>query len=268
MSAKFLLTGDCSLSVQMGEAISLEINQQVRMLFLSLTRQPIEGVKEMVPTYASLMVHYRPEVIRFAQLKEEIEKRLEHMDAVEEEGGIIKEIPICYGGDLGPDLEDCAAFENVSVEEFIRMHSQHEYYSYMLGFAPGHSYMARFEEPFHFKRRESPRVRISGGSIVVQLNLSNLIPFDQPCGWNIIGATPLTICDYNKEDPFLVHAGDWVKYVPVSRKEYDAIKEEVKRGTYQLKTYARQSTLSHPSSGKDGLSSAAQERRKKAWELS
>lgn len=263
MSAKFLLTGDCSLSVQMGDTISLEVNRQVRMLLLSLTRQPVEGIKEMVPTYASLMVHYRPEIIRFAQLKEEIEKRLEQMDAVDEESSIVKEIPICYGGELGPDLEDCAAFEKVSVEEFIRMHSQHEYYSYMLGFAPGHAYMARFEEPFHFKRRESPRVRISGGSIVVQLNLSNLIPFDQPCGWNIIGATPLTICDYSREDPFLVHAGDWVKYIPVSRKEYDAIKEDVRLGRYQLKTYPRQSTAAGNSSGKSELSLAAQKRRGK-----
>lgn len=239
MEAKFLLTGDCSLSVQMGEEISLAVNQRVRMLFLNLTRYPIEGIREMVPTYASLMIHYQPEVVRYEMLKAEIIKRLDHLDSAEEESGIVKEIPICYGGELGPDLEDCAAFEKVSVEEFIRMHSQHEYYSYMLGFAPGHAYMARFEEPFHFKRRESPRVKISGGSIVVQLNLSNLIPFDQPCGWNIVGATPLTICDYRKEDPFLVHAGDWVKYVPVSRKEFDAIKEEVRRGTYRLRTYER-----------------------------
>lgn len=239
MEAKFLLTGDCSLSVQMGEEISLAVNQRVRMLFLNLTTCPIEGVREMVPTYASLMIHYQPEVLRFEVLKAEIVKRLDHLDSAEKESRMVKEIPICYGGELGPDLENCAAFEKVSVEEFIRMHSQHEYYSYMLGFAPGHAYMARFEEPFHFKRRESPRVRISGGSIVVQLNLSNLIPFDQPCGWNIVGATPLTICDYQKEDPFLVHAGDWVKYVPVSRKEFDAIKEEVKRGTYRLRTYER-----------------------------
>ena len=223
MEAKFLISGDSAISVQMGSEISLEVNQLVRMLFLDLTKNPIEGIVEMVPTYASLMVHYRPEKIRYDQLKEEIERRLLSMEQVEEESHIVKEIPICYGGELGPDLEDCAAYENVSVDEFIRMHSGHEYYSYMLGFAPGHAYMARFEESFHFKRRETPRVRIPGQSIVVQLNLSNLIPFDQPCGWNIIGATPLTICDYTKEDPLLVHAGEWVRYVPVSLREYHKI---------------------------------------------
>ncbi len=69
-----------------------------------------------------------------------------------------------------------------------------------------------------------PRVKINGGSIVVGENLSNLIPFDQPCGWNVVAATPLKICDYTKKDPFLAHAGDWVKYQPVSRKEYDQIR--------------------------------------------
>ena len=160
MEAKFLISGDSAISVQMGSEISLEVNQLVRMLFLDLTKNPIEGIVEMVPTYASLMVHYRPEKIRYDQLKEEIERRLLSMEQVEEESHIVKEIPICYGGELGPDLEDCAAYENVSVDEFIRMHSGHEYYSYMLGFAPGHAYMARFEESFHFKRRETPRVRI------------------------------------------------------------------------------------------------------------
>lgn len=239
MEAKFLISGDSAVSVQMGSEISLEVNQLVRMLFLDLTNDPVEGIVEMVPTYASLMIHYRPEKIQYSRLKEEIEGRLGSMEQVEEGSRIVKEIPICYGGELGPDLEDCAAVENMSSKEFIRMHSEHEYYTYMLGFAPGHAYMARFEEPFHFKRRETPRVRIPGQSVVVQLNLSNLIPFDQPCGWNIVGATPLTICDHTKKDPFLVHAGEWVRYVPVGRREYEKIKEDVRRGTYRLKTYEK-----------------------------
>lgn len=239
MAAKYLIAGDAAVSIQLGEEISLEVNQSVRMLLAEITRNPIDGVVEMVPTYASLMIHYKPEIIRYGQLIEELNLRIECMDQVEGQSQIVKEIPVCYGGESGPDLEDCAAYEKVSADELIRMHSQHEYYTYMLGFAPGHAYMARFEEPFHFKRRETPRVKIPAQSIVVQENLSNLIPFDQPCGWNIIGATPLKICDYTREDPFLVHAGDWVKYVPVSLKEYKRIQEEDQKGNYRLKTYEK-----------------------------
>lgn len=239
MKVKFLVAGDCAVSIQMGDVISLEVNRLVRMLYGELEKNPVDGIVEMVPTYASLMVHYRPEVIRYDSLKEEVLKRICSMDQIEEQKQIVKEIPICYEGELGLDVEDCAAIEKVSVEELIRMHSSHEYYVYMLGFAPGHAYAARFEEPFHFKRRETPRVHISARSIVVQENLSNLIPFDQPCGWNIIGTTPLTICDYTKKDPFLVHAGEWIKYVPVSLKEYKRIREADKNGTYRVKTYEK-----------------------------
>ncbi|MGN1267396.1 MAG: allophanate hydrolase subunit 1 [Dorea sp.] len=239
MEAKFLIVGDSAVSVQMGSEISLEVNEKVRMLFKNLTEKPLEGIVEMVPTYSALMIHYRPEKIAFDSLKKEIEKRLEESTKAEAISQIVKEIPICYDEEFAPDLKDCAAFEDVSVKEFIRMHSEHEYYAYMLGFAPGHAYKARFEEPFHFKRRETPRVRIPGGSIVAQLNLSNFIPFPQPCGWNIVGGTPLTICDYNREDPFLVHAGEWVKYMPVTRREYDKIKADAQRGRYRVKTYIK-----------------------------
>lgn len=239
MEARFLLVGDAAISVQMGDEISLEVNQLVRMLYQELTRNPIEGVTEMVPTYVSLMIHYRPDVIRYEELKARIQVQMQHMENVEGQSGTVKEIPICYGGEFGPDLEDCAAFENISTQELIRMHSDHEYLAYMLGFAPGHAYMSRFEEPFHFKRRESPRVHIPGRSIVAQLYQSNLIPFDQPCGWNILGMTPLTICDYSKEDPFLVRAGEWVKFIPITKREYELIRKDVERGTYRLKTYEK-----------------------------
>ncbi len=237
MDVKILMSGDQAVSVQMGDEISLEVNRKVLMLQEELKRQPITGVREMVPTYASLMIHYHPGVIRLESLKEEIYRRLDRMQDVENTKKVIREVPILYGGETGPDLKLCAQLENTTVEEIIRKHSSHDYYVYMLGFAPGHPYSARFEEPFSFKRRDTARVRIPARSVVVQLNLSDLIPFEQPCGWNIIGSTPLTICDYNREDPFLVHAGEWVRYIPVSQKEYDEIRRADEAGTYQVKVH-------------------------------
>lgn len=235
MDVKILMSGDQAVSVQMGDEISLEVNRKVLMLHEELKKKPVEGIREMVPTYASLMIHYRPEVIGLDQLMDEIYQRVDSMQGIAESKKIIREVPILYGGETGPDLELCAQLENTTVEEIIRKHSSHDYYVYMLGFAPGHPYSARFEEPFSFKRRDTARVKIPAGSVVVQLNLSDLIPFEQPCGWNIIGSTPLAICDYKKEDPFLVHAGEWIRYIPVSKKEYDQIKRADEAGTYKVK---------------------------------
>lgn len=238
MDVKFLIAGDRAVSVEFGKVICLETNEKVRMLEEKLQESPIDGVVEVVPTYCSLIVHYRPEVILYDELVQALKERLENMHSVQKKKKIVKEIPILYGGETGPDLEYCAQLEQTSTEEIIRKHSEHEYYVYMLGFAPGHPYMARFKEPYSFKRRESPRVKIPARSVVVQLNLSDLIPFEQPCGWNIIGSTPLDICNFDKEDPFLLSAGDWVRHVPVTKEEYDRIRRDVENGTYQVKTYA------------------------------
>ena len=237
MDVKFLVAGDRAVSVEFGKVICLETNEKVRMLEEKLKESPIDGVVEVVPTYCSLIIHYRPEVVLYGELVQALKEKLNHMHSVQKKKKIVKEIPIFYGGETGPDLEYCARLEQTSTEEIIRKHSEHEYYVYMLGFAPGHPYMARFEEPYSFKRRESPRVKIPARSVVVQLNLSDLIPFEQPCGWNIIGSTPLDICNFKKEDPFLLSAGDWVRHVPVTKEEYDRIRRDVENGTYQVKTY-------------------------------
>ena len=136
--------------------------------------------------------------------------------------------------------EHIAQLENKSEEEVIRIHSQSDYFVYMLGFAPGHPYTARFENPFSFKRMENPRLKIPSGSIVVQLALSDIIPFDQPCGWNIIGSTPVLACDYRKENPFLLKAGQWIHHTPVSREEYLDIKKQVEAGTYVCRTWEKE----------------------------
>jgi KipI family sensor histidine kinase inhibitor len=150
------------------------------------------------------------------------------MGGIAEEKKRIVEIPVCYGGEFGPDLEHCAELEHTTPEEIIRKHTQHDHYVYMLGFAPGQPYSARFEEPYGFKRRETARLSAPAGSAVVQQDLSDIIPFDQPCGWNIIGRTPCEICDYTREEPFLLRAGDWIRHRSVSPEEYREIRRQVR----------------------------------------
>lgn len=230
---RILVSGDQAVSVEMGSEISIEVNKKVLMLQAELENNPVEGVTETLPTYASLMVHYDPEKILFDELAREIRLRAEKMHELPETVKRIVEIPVCYGGDFGPDLEYCAELEKTTPQEIIRIHSEHDYYVYMLGFAPGHPYAARFDEPFSFKRRETARIKIPARSVVVQLNLSDLIPFEQPCGWNIIGQTPCEICDYTRKDPFLVHAGEWTRYKPISVDEFHRIRKAVETGKWK-----------------------------------
>lgn len=240
---RFLLSGDCALLVSFGKEISLQVNRKVQMLEQEIEARPITGVVECAPTYNALTVYYRPEQVDINLLKKQLTDRIFTMRNVPEQKKIIKEIPVLYGTELGPDLSYCAKLEKIDEKELIRRHSDHGYYVYMLGFAPGHPYMARFKEAFSFKRREQPRVSIPARSVVVQQNLSDFIPFEQPCGWNIIGSTPLELYDERKENPFLLEAGDWVKHIPVTQKEYDLIRKDVSCGTYKVKMYRKKDEI-------------------------
>lgn len=172
--------GDQALLVEFENEISMEVNRKVMALKGALEAHRLPGIGELVPTYRSLAIHYDPLTADLEQLKEAIDQSAGHLDLAALPKAIVTEIPVLYEGEYALDLEEIARIEGKTVEEIIRIHSQSDYYVYMLGFAPGHPYTARFEHPFSFKRRETPRVRIPGGSIVVQLGLSDIIPFDQP----------------------------------------------------------------------------------------
>ncbi len=232
--------GDSALLVEFENEISLEVNSRVRALKYTLEQSPFDGMGDLIPTYRALLICYDPLKIRMKKVRDEVLSRLGHMDQVSMPPAIVTEIPVCYDKEYAVDLEHIAQLENKSEEEVIRIHSQSDYFVYMLGFAPGHPYTARFENPFSFKRMENPRLKIPSGSIVVQLALSDIIPFDQPCGWNIIGSTPVLACDYRKENPFLLKAGQWIHHTPVSREEYLDIKKQVEAGTYVCRTWEKE----------------------------
>jgi len=240
VSAKFLIAGDQAISVQFGETICMETNRQVMMLHHNLQEYPHPGILETVPSYSSLMVHYHPEIVGCQTMKTLLAERISQMKEAAAAMATVTEIPVLYGGEYGMDLEACARQENISTEELIRIHAGHDYYVYMLGFAPGHPYTARFAEPFTCKRLATPRARLVGGSVVIVENLSNILPFDQPCGWNSIGHTPVRLCDYQKEFPFLLKAGEWIRFIPVDEKEYQAIKKQADQGQYQVRRYQKE----------------------------
>lgn len=234
--------GDSAILVEFENEIGIETNAKVRSLMFSLERRPFAGMRELTPAYRSLLIQYDPCAVKSGAVREFVGQSLANLRSVTLPKPVITEIPVIYDPEFAPDIEEIARIEDKTVEEVIRIHSGSDYFVYMLGFAPGHPYTARFENPFSFKRRESPRVRIDGGSVVVQLALSNIIPFDQPCGWNIIGTTPVLVCDYRRENPFLLKAGQWIRHIPIDRDEYFDIKRRVELSEYVCRTYEKEGT--------------------------
>ena len=145
------------------------------------------------------------------------------------------EIPVCYGGEFGPDLATIAEHAGLSEQEVIDIHTSTDYLIYMLGFLPGFTYLGGLDERIHTPRLANPRIRIPAGSVGIGGSQTGIYPMDSPGGWQLMGLTPVKTYDPDREVPILVEAGDYIRFVPVDRAEYDRIKTEVEQGTYRVR---------------------------------
>ena len=230
---KILTAGDSSLLIEFGNEISTEINQKITATVQLMKEQHIEGVVDMIPAFCSLLINYDPRVIRYEELKSRIQD-LVKVDIKTESGRKkVFEIPVCYGGEYGPDIENIAEHAGLSVEEVIKIHSSRDYLIYMLGFLPGFTYLGGLDERIHTPRLANPRVKINAGSVGIGGSQTGIYPLDSPGGWQLMGMTPVKTYDPAREVPILVEAGDYIRFVPIDEEEYHRIKALVEKNEYE-----------------------------------
>lgn len=231
---KIVPAGDSAVLVQFGDCISPEINQRIAATIKLIKEQKIEGILDMVPAFCSLSINYDMRIMDYATL----EKRLKKLVKMEVSGDIackrVVEIPVCYGGQYGPDIEYVAQRAQFSVEDVIRIHSSKEYLIYMLGFMPGFCYLGGLEECLHTPRLANPRVKIPAGSVGIGGGQTGVYPLDSPGGWQLLGQTPVKVYDPSKEEPILYQAGDYIRFVPITVEQFKEIKAQVEEGSYQF----------------------------------
>jgi KipI family sensor histidine kinase inhibitor len=224
------MMGDRGFLVELGDEIAPEINRRVRVLTAALDQDVPEGVLEIVPTYRSILMIYDPLLTSPAKLEKEISGLLDRLDSIEIPDPTVVHIPVCYGGEHGPDLEHVAKVHDLTTEEVIRIHSEPQYLIYMIGFTPGFPFLGGLPEILATPRLESPRVLVPAGSVGIANNQTGMYSIDSPGGWQLIGRSPLKPFQPEKENPFLYQAGDYLKFDPITPEEYDRIRAEVEAG--------------------------------------
>lgn len=230
---RILTAGDSSLLVEFGKEIDPEINRKIAATVQLMKEQHIEGVVDVIPAFASLLINYDPRVIGYEDMKERIRNLLK-VDAKAGAGSRrIYEIPVCYGGEYGPDLASIAENAGLSEEEVIRIHSSRDYLIYMLGFLPGFCYLGGLDERIFTPRLANPRLKIDAGSVGIGGSQTGIYPLDSPGGWQLMGKTPVKTYDPDREKPILVEAGDYIRFVPIDETEYKRIKKLTDCGEYQ-----------------------------------
>ena len=220
---RIVAAGDSALIVEFEERIDPAVNWRVVTLAERLLADPIAGVRDIVPTFRSVAVYFDP--LRTAH--DILQARLEREAAVPlkevSRSRDVVRLPVCYGGEFGPDLADVAAFGRISEPAVVELHTRPTYQVFMLGFAPGLAYLGVVDEQIAAPRRDTPRVRVPRGSVGIAGAQTGVYPAETPGGWQIIGRTPILPFDLSRREPFLMKAGDAVKFDAIDRAEFDRL---------------------------------------------
>lgn len=237
MEYKIKPLGETGLLVNFGETISPAIHLQVKALADYLEQNPFVGMQEYVISYTSVAIYYNPFIVRKNALPNRdksalqiviklIKEYLRQVENLEKTAKHVVEVPVCYGGEYGPDIEYVAQYNDLSIDEVIKLHTEPEYLVYMIGFCPGFPYLGGMNERLATPRRQTPRLKIPARSIGIAGNQTGGYPISTPGGWQIIGRTAVELFNPNDEvQPSLLKAGDYVKFVAISEQEYLAWRE-------------------------------------------
>jgi inhibitor of KinA len=220
---RILSAGDSGLTVEFGDVIDPAINDRVVEFVQRLDRKRVKGIVEVVPTYCSATVYFDPGVVETEMLREQLQTWTAGRPVRTERSHRHVQIPVLYGGEHGPDLEDMCRETGLSSSQIVDLHSSVEYRVYMLGFSPGFPYLGTVPEHIALPRLAEPRTQVPAGSVGIAGAQTGIYPQESPGGWRLIGRTPLRLYDPSRTTPFLLQVGDGVRFVPIGRQEYDRL---------------------------------------------
>jgi inhibitor of KinA len=230
MSFQIIPLGDQALIVELADRIEVMSARRIHAACGWLTAPALPGVSELVPAATTVTLFYSavelvaagaPEADLVGWLAARVRERLATLPASEElPVPRLVQIPVCYGGEFGPDLEGVATRVKLSAAEVIARHSDAEYFVLQLGFAPGFPYLHGLPEALAVPRRDTPRIAVPAGSVGIANRQSCIYPVVIPGGWNLIGRTPFKLFRPGQEPPVLLQPGDRVKFRAISAHEF------------------------------------------------
>lgn len=220
---RILPLGDSAITVEFGNEIDPQINARAIAFAKTVVEQGWNGILDVIPTYRSVTIHF--DLLRWdsATLAKRLKALPRPKPGKAELQGILHEIPVLYGGEWGPDLEEVAAFAGLRTAEAIALHASVCYRVYMLGFSPGFPYLGLVPEQLAIPRRSTPRATVPAGSVGIADRQTGIYPTASPGGWQLIGRTPIAVYRKSDTDPFLLKPGDLVRFRPIDRNEFDRL---------------------------------------------
>lgn len=209
--ARCYLLGETAVVLELEPPVTLTSQKRIWRLTQRLAEQP--EVVEAIPGMNNITVILRnPQELALDAI-ERLQRWWEESDALEPESRYI-EIPVIYGGEQGPDLNEVAQHSGLTPKQVVELHSSVDYVVWFLGFQPGFPYLGGLPEQLAMPRRAEPRLLVPAGSVGIGGAQTGIYPLATPGGWQLIGLTSQPLFDPHKDDPVLLRPGDTLRFVP------------------------------------------------------
>jgi|UniRef100_UPI00404B4A72 inhibitor of KinA len=217
--------GDSAIVIKLGDVIKTATLERVQAWSATLMSNPPAGTLDIVPAYNTITVFYDLQLIKDLEaFCADLMLGLRRAKSVKIGKQRTVSIPVCYGGEYGPDLAMIAKRANLTENAAIALHSRGLYLVHAVGFSPGFAYLGGLAKKLHAPRLKTPRTRVPAGSLGIGGAQTGVYPFSSPGGWNLIGRTPLLMFCADDPEPARLSVGDQVKFKPITAEEFLAWK--------------------------------------------
>jgi inhibitor of KinA len=223
--------GDRCLLVRLGDKAGIETSRTVHAVVALLQKKLTTGIVEIVPAFTTVAVHYQPLAFprgrgpASRQLAKQIETLLARGVEPLADSGRLVEIPACYGGEFGPDLDDVARQVDLSPEEVVAIHASLPLTVYAFFFSPGNPFAGPVDPRLQVPRRKSPRTLVPAGSVAIANGITSIYQSASPGGWNLIARTPWNLFDIHASPPTRLQLADRLVFKPVDEAQFAALLE-------------------------------------------
>ena len=219
------VAGENSLILYLADNADSKVAAQIQSVTALITESLGPMLIDIIPSYASILIIYDPHLTDHFAVSKEIQKAMtihansRGRSASQVDSKLVK-LPVYYGTDAGPDLENLASNARLSVEEVINIHQSIEYRVYAIGFAPGFAYLGEVDERIAAPRLSTPRQRVPRGAVAIADRQTAVYPSISPGGWNLIGLCPTLMFDPNAEPTMPVKTGDRVQFESIDEQAF------------------------------------------------
>lgn len=220
---RIVSAGDSAIVVEFDDRVDPSVNARAIAVADAIQAAGLAGVRDVVPTFRAVAIYFDPLHTDGDALMARVEAEAAGSSQQADAERTPVRIPVCYGGDLGPDLGAVAEFSQLDEATVVALHTGRSYRVFMLGFVPGFAYLGTVDDRIAMPRRATPRVRVPPGSVGIAGVQTGIYPLETPGGWQLVGRTPLKPFDPARAEPFLLKAGDTVEFYAIDKQQFDEV---------------------------------------------